>query len=277
MPSAWAVIWQWLVRRHPPATSSAGVDPAGAVAGEPQPPPAASATGTAVAAATAAPPASTPAPAPARPSRLAIVGTRRRFLAGPRLRYYESPNQGDTFASPPDMILLHYTASGTTDGAIATLCDPRRDDPSKRVSAHAVIGRDGQVVQLVPLDTVAWHAGTSTWQGRTNVNSRALGIELVNWGPLTPRVDGWESWTGRPVPEDERTLYYHSGILWHAYAEPQIAAVIELVRVLAAALPIRWLLGHEQVAPGRKHDPGPAFPWQRVRAACGFAATGERV
>jgi N-acetyl-anhydromuramyl-L-alanine amidase AmpD len=262
MPSAWAAIWQWLARRHPPATSSAGDEPTGAVAGEPQPPPA---------------PIVAPPPAPAapvtRPSRLSIVGTRRRFLAGPRLRYYESPNQGDAFAVPPDMILLHYTASGTTDSAIATLCDATA--PS-RVSAHVVIGRDGQVVQLVPLDTVAWHAGTSTWQGRTNVNSRALGIELVNWGRLDGEPGAWRNWCGKDVSDTH--TFHAAGMTsgWHAYPEPQIAAVIELVRVLAAALPIRWLLGHEQVAPGRKHDPGPAFPWQRVRAACGFAATGER-
>lgn len=265
MPSAWAAIWQWLARRHPPATSSAGDEPTGAVAGEPQPPPAP----------IVAPPPAPSAP-PARSPRLSIVGTRQRFLAGPRLRYYESPNQGDAFASGlPDMILMHYTASGTTDGAIATLCD--KTAPS-RVSAHVVIGRDGQVVQLVPLDTVAWHAGTSTWQGSTNVNSRALGIELVNWGALSgPQTAKWLTWTGKPLPDAEVVWQpAPGGAGWHAYSEPQIAAVIELVRVLAAALPIRWLLGHEQVAPGRKHDPGPAFPWGRVRAACGFAATGER-
>lgn len=169
------------------------------------------------------------------------------------------------------MILLHYTASGTTDGAVNTLCHPRHDDPSRRVSAHVVIGRDGEVVQLVPLDTVAWHAGESAWQGRSNVNARAIGIEMVNWGPLTKTDNGWASWTGKIIPQD------YVALCWHAYPEPQIAAVVELVRVIAAAYPIRWLLGHEQVAPGRKHDPGPAFPWQRVRAVCGFAVTGERV
>lgn len=217
-----------------------------------------------------------PEPPPPPPVAMSLPAKRRVVIDGSSIPLKSSPNRGGKFAPGlPDMILLHYTASGTTDGAIATLCD--KTAPS-RVSAHVVIGRDGHVVQLVPLDTVAWHAGTSAWQGRSGVNSRALGIELVNWGALSgPQTAKWLTWTGKPLPDAEVVWQpAPGGAGWHAYTEPQIAATVELVRVLAAALPIRWLLGHEQVAPGRKHDPGPAFPWQRVRAACGFAATGER-
>ena len=110
-------------------------------------------------------------------SRLAILAGRylvdknpRRYLAdaAPLVEFVSSPNQGDVFAAGrPDTILVHATGGGTAAGAIATLTDPTRKE---RVSGHLVIDRDGSITQLVPLDTIAWHAGKASWDGEEYVN-----------------------------------------------------------------------------------------------------------
>ena len=239
----------------------AGAVPAGpgAAGGVEEPDPAVARPGV------AAPGAALSAPLPPSAS-LSLVGVRRRFLDGPGVTYHGSPNQGGRVVRPsPDLILLHYTAGRTMAGAVSALCDPT---PKVRSSAHVVIGRDGQLVQLVPLDTVAWHAGTSTWQGHPWVNARAVGVEMVNWGVLRGAPGAWRSWTGTAVRDDQVTVVGGRG--WQTYTEAQTAMCIALCQLLRSAFPIRWIIGHEQVAPGRKRDPGPAFPWARLRAEVGL-------
>ncbi len=105
-----------------------------------------------------------------------------------------------------------------------------------KVSAHFLIRRDGGIVQFVPCTKRAWHAGASLWRGRTACNDFSLGVEL----------EGSDS-----VP----------------FSEQQYAALIRLTRQLKRAYPIRDMVGHADIAPGRKTDPGPCFDWPRYLAA----------
>jgi N-acetylmuramoyl-L-alanine amidase len=146
-----------------------------------------------------------------------------------------SPNQdARTGGVPVDILVLHYTGMKTADEALARLTDP-----AAKVSAHYTIGRDGRVFAHVPEDRRAWHAGVSYWAGETNINARSIGIELVNPG----HEFGY-------VP----------------FAEAQIAALIDLAQGILKRHPIpaHRVLGHSDVAPARKEDPGELFPWQQL-------------
>lgn len=147
-----------------------------------------------------------------------------------------SPNF-DARTGPPDMLLLHYTGMPTGEAAMARL-----RDPDAKVSAHYVVEEDGRVFALVPEERRAWHAGASFWKGRTDINAASIGIEMVNPG---------HEFGYRPFPA------------------AQVAAVI----ALAADIRTRWtipdarILGHSDVAPDRKEDPGELFPWNELAAA----------
>lgn len=157
-----------------------------------------------------------------------------------------SPNFGSRRAAGrrPDILLLHYTGMQSGEGAEAWLCDP-----ASEVSSHYLVHEDGAIVQMVRESDRAWHAGKSSWRGETDINSRSIGIEIVNPG--------------------------------HAFGYPdfpgaQIEAVIGLCRGIVARhnIPPDRVLAHSDVAPGRKIDPGEKFPWDRLhRAGVGhFAA-----
>ncbi|CDM58399.1 MULTISPECIES: N-acetylmuramoyl-L-alanine amidase [Rhizobium] len=149
-----------------------------------------------------------------------------------------SPNHGERAGGrKPDMILLHYTGMPTRDGALEWLC---RDE--SQVSSHYFVSEDGEVLQLVPEERRAWHAGKSYWQGETDINSLSIGIEIANAG--------------------------HPGGL-PEYPQEQIQALVELCRDCGQ----RWsivperVLGHSDVAPIRKVDPGEKFPWKDLHRA----------
>ncbi|WP_454849916.1 N-acetylmuramoyl-L-alanine amidase [Rhizobium binxianense] len=155
-----------------------------------------------------------------------------------KARVQPSPNHGErTDGRRPDMILLHYTGMPTPGGALDWLCRAE-----SQVSSHYFVHENGEVVQLVPEVRRAWHAGKSIWHGETDINSRSIGIEIANAG--------------------------HPGGL-PDYPQEQIAAVIELCRDCGE----RWsiaperVLGHSDVAPIRKVDPGEKFPWAALHQA----------
>ncbi|MGB8602205.1 MAG: N-acetylmuramoyl-L-alanine amidase [Rhizomicrobium sp.] len=155
-----------------------------------------------------------------------------------RLVMSRSPNCDDRPAGTViDTLVLHYTGMPTADEAIARLCDPAAE-----VSAHYVIDRKGCVYALVPEDKRAWHAGVSFWAGKPGVNARSIGIELVNPG----HEFGY-------VP----------------YTDDQLESLIELGGEILRRHPIgpRGVVGHSDVAPARKNDPGELFPWARLAAA----------
>jgi N-acetylmuramoyl-L-alanine amidase len=154
------------------------------------------------------------------------------------LRARPSPNFD---ARPPgctiDLLILHYTGMPSAEAALARLCDP-----AAKVSAHYLIDEDGSVAALVPEQARAWHAGVSCWQGRERLNDCSIGIELVNPG---------HEWGYRTFPA------------------PQYAACIALCRALIARwrVPAARVLGHSDIAPARKEDPGELFDWPRLAAA----------
>ena len=148
---------------------------------------------------------------------------------------HPSPNHGARRGGAPvDMAILHYTAMADAGAARARLCDPAFE-----VSAHWLVLRDGACEALVPEDRRAWHAGAGRWGDVTDLNSRSIGIELDNDGAA-------------PFPE------------------AQVAALMDLLRGAMARHPAiapERVLGHSDVAPARKVDPGPLFPWGRLAAA----------
>jgi N-acetylmuramoyl-L-alanine amidase len=144
-----------------------------------------------------------------------------------------SPNFDDRPASV-SMLVLHYTGMQDAAAAIARL-----SDPAAKVSAHYLIAEDGQIVKMVDESKRAWHAGRSYWRGATDINSISIGIEIVNPG---------HEWGYRPFPIT------------------QIDALIPLMQEIVTRHKITRgnIVGHSDVAPTRKVDPGELFPWDRL-------------
>lgn len=152
-----------------------------------------------------------------------------------------SPNH-DERLWPVSLLVLHYTGMESGEAALARL----RDSQAK-VSAHYMVTEDGSVVRMVTEDRRAWHAGISSWQGQEDLNSRSIGIEIVNGG------HDFRDPTGN-LP---------------AYTDAQIDAVITLCKEIITRHAIRpqGIVGHSDIAPARKSDPGEHFPWQRLAKA----------
>jgi N-acetylmuramoyl-L-alanine amidase len=144
-----------------------------------------------------------------------------------------SPNHDERML-PTDILLIHYTGMTSIAAAIGRLCDP-----ASKVSSHYVVDEDGKVLQLVPEARRAWHAGQSSWEGESDINSRSIGIEIANPGHSFGYPD---------------------------FPQAQIAAVIALCHDIVARHRIRAgrVLAHSDVAPQRKLDPGEKFPWARL-------------
>jgi N-acetylmuramoyl-L-alanine amidase len=140
-------------------------------------------------------------------------------------------------AAPIDMLVMHYTGMETAAAALARLCDLQ-----SKVSAHYLINEDGAVYRLVPERLRAWHAGVSAWRGWTDINARSIGIELVNPG---------------------------HAFGYRAFPEAQMTATVDLCREIVAryGIPARNVVGHSDVAPRRKMDPGELFDWMQLAAA----------
>src|SRR4051812_43609532 len=151
-----------------------------------------------------------------------------------RLVERPSPNHDCRAETPIDILVMHYTGMRTTEEALARLCDPEA-----KVSAHYTVDCDGTVYAHVPEGRRARHAGISYWDGVRDVNSRSIGIEIVNPG-------------------------HEFGYI--PFAEPQIKAVVELSQGILSrhAISASRVVGHSDIAPNRKQDPGELFPWQQL-------------
>lgn len=150
-------------------------------------------------------------------------------INGKRVDYRPSPNRGGIIT--PQYIIIHYTAAKTANSAINWMLSK-----TAQVSAHLHIARDGSVVQLVPFNIKAWHAGLSAWNGLTGLNSYSIGIELQN--------DSKEDYT--PI---------------------QIDVAKDVSRLLVTQYNLKDILGHSDISPGRKVDPGDKFPMQLFKSA----------
>jgi N-acetylmuramoyl-L-alanine amidase len=175
-----------------------------------------------------------------------------------------SPNQ--SAAIKPRYLVMHYTAGASAESSISWLTNP-----NARASAHLVIGRDGSITQLVAFDRKAWHAGISQWRGLSGLNSHSIGIELDNVGVLTGGPGAWRTSFRRPIPDDEVVVAAHPNggpeRGWHDYTEAQLEAALAASLAIVGHYKLDDVLGHEDIAPGRKQDPGPAFPLESIRAA----------
>lgn len=159
----------------------------------------------------------------------------------------------------PDSIIIHYTAGAD---ALSSANYLSRSDV--QASAHLVISRNvANIYQLVPFDTEAWHAGLSEYNGRRGYNSYSIGIELDNYGKLQRRDDGFYTDFGRKVPDNE--VYQDGRGYWHRYNGNEIQKAYQICQLLCQNYNIKEILGHEDISPGRKFDPGPAFPMDNFR------------
>ncbi len=150
------------------------------------------------------------------------------------MRARPSPNFGPRKdGGRPELIVLHYTGMASAAAALDRLCDPAAE-----VSAHYLLDEAGHCYALVEEEMRAWHAGAGAWRGAGDVNSRSLGIELVNTSQ-------------------------------HPFPEPQMAALEALLAELRArwAIPPEGVIAHSDLAPERKRDPGPRFDWRRLALA----------
>ena len=177
---------------------------------------------------------------------------------------------GSNFARPPKIVVIHFTYGGTARSSANWFNDPRNPGSS----AHVVIERDGAVIQCVPLNRVAWHAGKSRWNGLVGLNAHSFGIELANWGYLKRAGDGWACYTGTRIPEPFMAIHRNGNpdgsrqpLGWEPYPRAQFEAAVDLVRALVASHGVTEIIGHEDISPTRKWDPGPAFDMARFRAA----------
>lgn len=196
----------------------------------------------------------------ARGSGLSIEDDR---LVGAGVSFVETPNKGGDLA--PRHLVFHYTAGKSAASSINWLTNPE-----SKASAHLVLARDGTITQLAPFNIKTWHAGLSHWDGLSGLNSYSIGIEMDNAGPLKKVGDQYQAWFGTLYAEDRVVLARHKlddePRWWHAYTEVQIQKALELAQLLVRHYDLKDLIGHEDIAPDRKRDPGPAFPLENVRA-----------
>jgi N-acetyl-anhydromuramyl-L-alanine amidase AmpD len=190
-------------------------------------------------------------------------------------RQYKSNNFRNRQEEKIQFLILHYTAVPlattlgifTNDAALAatdaeyftgTTTDPA-DLCKAKVSAHYVSSESGEIFQLVDEEYAAFHAGVSSWNGITNLNNHSIGVEIVNIG---------YNWLSK-FPMERAAKVEGSDQTWCEFTEPQILATIELCKNIIKQHDIKPynILGHSDIACGRKSDPGPIFPWQRLADA----------
>lgn len=178
--------------------------------------------------------------------------------------YRESPNHGGVIQ--PEYLVMHYTASPNFDQAVDWLANR-----ASRASAHVVIGRDGSITQLVPFNVKAWHAGRSSWNGINWLNGHSIGVELDNAGVLQRSAGRWVAWFGNTYPDEqvlEAAHKHEPGVVrgWQLYTPEQLYAALDLTAALVAEYRLRDIVGHDDIAPRRKSDPGPGFPMEAFRS-----------
>jgi N-acetylmuramoyl-L-alanine amidase len=179
-------------------------------------------------------------------------------------RLHPSPNHGERKPlrggeeRNPDSVILHYTGMSDATKALLWLCNPL-----SQVSCHYFVFEDGHIFQLVPENRRAWHTGRGEWQGEADMNSASIGIEIAHPGHLiSARFDA----EGKPVLSGTPNPFPPPG---PPFPDVQIDAVISLVADIKARwrIPDARILGHSDIAPGRKIDPGETFPWAKLAEA----------
>jgi len=187
-------------------------------------------------------------------------------LSGDNIETGHTPNTSGKFkAGLPDTLVIHYTGGSSAESSVRHL-----SKKAAKASAHLVIARDGKIFQLAPFNIITWHAGRSSWKGRNGLNKYSIGIELDNAGELTDNGNGkFFSWFNKAYASDDVFSGIHrnkmTSSFWHSYTEEQLEKTFEVCELLCERYKIKEIVGHEEIAPGRKSDPGPAFPLDRMR------------
>ena len=175
-----------------------------------------------------------------------------------------TPNRGGKYT--PQYLIMHYTAATEARGSVSWLLNK-----DAKASAHLIIDRDGSIVQLAPFTTVTWHAGVSTWNGLVGLNKFSIGIELVNGGRVVKSGNNWICPVDKKAVQDSDVIIAthkneSSPSGWQTYTEIQMQTAFEIGTQLAKTYNLKDVLGHEDIAPHRKSDPGPAFPMGSFRS-----------
>lgn len=160
----------------------------------------------------------------------------------------------------PKFIIMHFTANCSEQESWRSFFNFLRP-----VSTHYLIDVDGKVTQMVSEEKRAWHAGKSFWKHQGDMNNVSIGIEIINPGfsnsdtdPCTNNKKLWNKNTGQKISGSDK--------LWYAFTDQQIDSLIKLCKSIMHRyqIPAQNVLGHSDIAPGRKVDPGPLFPWQKL-------------
>lgn len=169
-----------------------------------------------------------------------------------------TPNQS-TDKIAPKYLIIHYTAGSSFQSSVDWLMNKNAS-----ASAHIVIGRDGKIAQLGAFNKKLWHAGISRWANLIGMNNYSIGIELDNSGRLKKVGNNWVDVAGRKVPETDIVFAKHkhedTESAWHNFPEKQLDSLKMISSVIVKHYNLIDILGHEDIAPFRKSDPGPAFP-----------------
>ena len=171
----------------------------------------------------------------------------------PLMHWLPSPHYNHNREIIPQLIVMHYTA-GASARSTADWCS----QPEASVSYHVIIDRDGSIIQQVPFNRRAWHAGHSSWLGHTDVNSFSVGVALANYGWVCEsdvrHFNDGHLWLPAAHKNDPSRPRW-----WECYPRAQLLTLCALVAVLVEHYGINAVAGHDDIAPSRKLDPGPAF------------------
>lgn len=166
----------------------------------------------------------------------------------------------------PEIAVIHYAVTESADATAAVLRS------REYVSCHLTLDKTGRIIQQVPFNRVAWHAGKSEYRGRSDCNKFSLGIEISNPGPLQKQGDGsfrttyGVPWKGEVVEAFHKNdKFEHGWRYWAAYSQVELDLCAHICTLWKEHYGITDVVGHDEIAPGRKSDPGPAFPIEWLR------------
>lgn len=186
----------------------------------------------------------------------------RLYRDGAPVLYRESPNGSGVIR--PRFLVIHFTA-GSYAGAVSWMTQKQSG-----VSAHLCIGEAGEITQLAPFNRRCNHAGQSAWKGVSLLNGHSIGFELANLGQISGAPGAYRVGT-QNIPDNRvmRAAHRNGGpvVAWHTFMAAQIEASTEAARAVCRAYDIKEIVGHDDIAPKRKSDPGPAFDMPAFRRA----------
>ena len=193
-----------------------------------------------------------------------IINHLLHFDNGKEVTFCNSPNKKGVYT--PSYLVMHYTAATSESSSINWFLNKKAE-----ASAHLLISREGTITQFVHFNKIAFHAGVSQWAGLTGMNRHSIGIELQNAGKLSKVSNKWVCPVdNKVVADDDVIIATHKNETtsqgWQAYSDIQLEISIEVASTIVRFYQLKDVLGHEDISPLRKSDPGPAFPMGSFRS-----------